>query len=209
MDQPEAKQGHSYVTGAPGELVDLFLKLIDRSPDRNPYWWYDYGQMVLGNFTAGFIPEGMDSDSAMSAVREVLESAIDAGIREDFLIKALRHHLDAFVRNRQDPAVFNRHADEMRRRMEDVIECPTALVRWREARAKVNPDYARKTDEEVIADARRTLESSVTTRHVSADDAVERWADAEEWWTISSDLLPDVVFEHWSRLNIRRDVAGE
>lgn len=200
---------HPHVTGRPGELLDLFMRVIDRSTDRDPYWWYEYGLRVLTRFTVGLFPrdpEQMGREDSMAAVREVLQSAIDAGVGEDFLLQALRRDIDEIVRNIEDPSAFNAHADSMRKTMEEVITNPAARARWREVRSRRQPEYAEKTDDEIIAEARDTIANGLTTRHVSADDALDRWTDAAEWWDVSTHLLPDVVFDHWRSLNIQRAI---
>lgn len=210
MTDDHGGQAHPRITGEAGELVDLFMRLIDRESETDPHWWFNYGQMVLFRFSRGFIGEEMQRTEAMAAVREVLMDAITTGgIRENFLISALKADLDSFVRNREDPAQFNERADLMRARMQEVIEDPESRARWQSAMAKVDPKYAAWTEDQLIEDAKRALEDSMLTRHVSADDALTRWSGGAEWWSRSNELLPDTAFEHWERLNIRRMAQGD
>ncbi|GAA2074517.1 hypothetical protein GCM10009725_03870 [Aeromicrobium tamlense] len=191
----------------PGELVELFIQFLDRETELEPHWWHTYGSFTLLNFTAGFFPEHMARGDAMGALREVLEVAInDGGVAEDFLIRALKRDLDDFVRGKEDPSAYNRTTDRTRETMRDVIENPVARANWRKAMAQVNPTYASKTDEELIADARNTIENSVTTRHLDADAVAQRWSEADEWWELSAQLLPDSLFEHWGRLRTKRAI---
>jgi hypothetical protein len=206
-DEHVHARSHRPISGAPGELVDLFIELLDRETELDPHWWYNYGSLTLLRFTAGFFTKSMDRDTAIGALREVLEQAVNQGqVAEDFLIRSLKHDLDDFVRGKEDPAIYNAHTARMREVMEDVIQDPIARARWRRSMAGVDPKYASKTDEELIADARRTLENSVTTRPLSADEVAGRWAESNEWWQLSEHLLPDSIFEHWSRLNTQRAI---
>ncbi len=201
-----AHHHHPPITGEAGELVDLFMDLIDREPEREPHWWYNYGQMVLFRFSRGFFTESMDRATAMDALREVLKEAItDGGITENFLIRSLKRDLEDWVRDRTDTSIFNKKADQARADMERIVGDPLERDRWRQSLANVNPKYATWTDEQLIEDAERMIESSPITCHVSADDAANRWADAEEWQRLGEALLPDVVFEHWQHLNIKRE----
>lgn len=201
---------HPPITGAPGELVNLFMELLDRETELDQHWWYNYGSLTLLRFSAGFFTKSMDRATAMGALREVLEHAVDKGqITEDFLIRSLKHDLDGFVRGKEDPAVYNAHTARMREVMEDVIRDPVARARWRRSMAGVNPKYANMTDEDLIADTRRTLEKGVTTRPLSADEVAGRWAESNEWWQLSERLLPDSIFEHWSHLNTQRAIEED
>jgi hypothetical protein len=176
-DEHVHAHSHRPINGAPGELVDLFIELLDRETELDAHWWYNYGSLTLLRFTAGFFPQGMERDDAMGGLREVLEQAVSQGqVAEDFLIRSLKHDLDDFVRGKEDPSIYNAHATRMREVMEDVIQDPVARERWRRSMAGVDSKYASKTDEELVADARRTLEKSVTTRPLSADEVAGRWA---------------------------------
>lgn len=187
--------------------MGLFIQLLDRETDLDPHWWFNYGSLTLLNFTAGFFTPDLDRSMAMGALREVLEKAISRGqVSEDFLISSLKRELDEFVRGKEDPSVYNGLTDRMRNAMEEVIADLGARERWRQALTKVDPKYANKTDDELIADAHDALENSVTTRHLVADEAASRWADATEWWELSARLLPDEIFKHWGRLNTLRQV---
>jgi hypothetical protein len=206
-DEHVHSHSHPPISGASGELVNLFMELLDRETEFDPHWWYNYGSLTLLRFTAGFFTESMDRATAMGALREVLEQAIDQGqVTEDFLVRSLKHDLDEFVRGKEDPAIYNAHTSRMRKTMQDVIVDPGARARWRRSMAGVDPKYASKTDEELIADARRTLAKSPVTRPLSADEVAGRWAEGTEWWRLSDQLLPESVFEHWSRLNTQRAI---
>jgi hypothetical protein len=207
MTPDGSQHPHPPITGEPGELVELFMQLVDRETELDAHWWYNYGSLTLLNFTAGFFPRDMDRTTAMGALREVLDEAVAHGrVAENFLIKALKRELDDFVRGKEDPANYNARVDRMRNTMQDVIDDPHARARWRRAMASVDVAYATKTDEELIADARKTLTNSVTTKHLSPDDVAGRWADAEQWWMIADQLLPETIFERWAHLNSQREI---
>lgn len=207
MTSHDHHHSHRPIVGLPGELVDLFMALVDRESQLEPHWWHTYGSFTLLNFTAGFFPPDMSRADAMTGLREVLEYAINRGqVSEDFLVKALKRELDDYVHGKQDPAQYNARVDKMRETMQNVIDDPIARDRWRRAMASSNPEWATKSDAEVIGDARKALENSVTTRHLSPDDVAARWAEAGEWWDVAGELLPDHIFEHWAYLKNKRDI---
>lgn len=208
----ENHEGHAHhhhhppITGEAGELVDLFMDLIDREPERDPHWWHTYGQMVLFRFSRGFFTQSMDRATAMGALREILMEAItDGGIMENFLIRSLKRDLDDWVRDRTDNLDLqqegrsgtSRHGEDCRghagaRPVAGVIGKRESEVRDVDRRATHRGRGAHDRN-------------SPITRHVSADDAANRWADAEEWQGLGEAVLPDVVFDHWQHLNIKRE----
>lgn len=185
------------------------MSLIDRAPDSDPHWWFNYGQMVLCRFSKGLMPKDMERREGMQAVREVLREAVaDGGIREDFLVQALLADLDAFVAQREDPAGREQRAREMRAHMQRVIDDPQVRARWRQSMASVDAKYGEWTDEQFEQHAKRALESSPLTNPLSAEDAAEAWLASAHWSEVRTQCLPRGAIDRWGRLNLAQAHDG-
>lgn len=199
---------HRPIQGVDGELVDLFMELIDRETNADRHWWYNLGALS-GVHIGVYARRDTSRELLMGAFRERIGDLLGEGLSESFLIKHLKGDLDDWFGTRGDTSVWDDRVDGMRQHMQNVIDDPEVRARWRDAMARRNPEWARKTDEEMIADARRTLEHSVTTRKATAEDAAQRWAEVEEWKTLSEELLPAEVYDHWTQLSIQRELEEE
>lgn len=199
---------HRPIEGIDGELVDLFMELIDRETQADPHWWYNLG--ALSGVHIGLYARRDTSRALlMAAFRERIGDLLVAELSEPFLIKHLKGDLDDWFATRGDTSVWDSKVDDMRQHMQNVIDDPEVRARWRDTLARNNREWADKSDEEMIADARRTLENSVTTRKATAEDATQRWAEADEWKALSEELLPTEIFEHWTHLSIQRGLDEE
>src|SRR3954454_21949813 len=100
-DVTEPSQPLPPVSGKRGELVDRFIRLLERESDGNPVWWQDVGSRTLLNFSSS-IARDSDWSDAMEFLRNAIEHAISQGVAEDLLIQALKRELDHVVRRRAD-----------------------------------------------------------------------------------------------------------
>lgn len=203
-----ARGMHRPIQGIDGELVDLFMELIDRETNADSYWWYNLG--ALSGVHIGLYPRRDTSrELLMRAFREQIGKLLLEGLSEPFLIRHLMGDLDDWFDGRGDTSAWDDRVDGMRQHMQKVIDDPEVRARWRDVMARRNPEWASKTDDEMIADARRTLEHSVTTRKTTAEDAAQRWAEVQEWKTLSEQLLPTGIYDHWTQLSIQRGLDEE
>ena len=198
---------HPPIAGADGELIDLFMRLIDRSPVEHPSWWSDFGLMAGMRVNAVLPPEA-GRPALMGVLRESLERIVDAGAEEDFLIRALMTDLDEYVERIGDTGGYNSHIDEMRHHLQRVIDDPAVRAEWRRVREQQDPTWAGRSDEDLVAEAREGYES-FGNKYATADDAVSRWSLRDAWRTASSELLPAAIYEHWGHLNLQRAVREQ
>ena len=200
-------QHHPAIVGEDGELVDLFISLLDRTSASGNEWWADYAWMAFRNFT--FLPHREASrPEIIEGLREILQRVIAAGLDEAFLVRSLVADLDDVVAGREDTSTSDGKVDEMRVHLRRVVEDPAVREEWRRVLGRQNPATLEKTDEQLIQYAKDAYER-FGTRYVSADDAALRWADGREWREVRQALLPEVIFEHWSRLSIQRAIDEE
>jgi hypothetical protein len=199
---------HPPITGADGELVDLFIELLDRKSDvSGTEWWDDHALMAFRNFTL-LPPRGASRELVIGGLREMIERILGAGLNEAFLVRALITDLDAVMAGREDTSRTDRAIDDMREHLQRVIEDSATRDEWRQIMARQDPKYLTMTDEQMISDSQGSYDR-FATRYVSADEAAERWTDATEWRELRHSLLTDVIFEHWNGLNIQRGIEGQ
>lgn len=204
---PHRDHEHPPITGTHGELVDLFIRVLDRTSATGNEWWADYGLMAFRNFT--LLP-GRDASRTdiLEGLTLILHSVISAGLDESFLIHALVVDLDEIVASREDTSGTDSKVDEMRAHLQRVVEDPTTRGQWRQVLGRRNPELLDKTDDEIIQEAKGAYER-FGRHYVSAEDASQRWAEGREWRETRRLLLPDVIFEHWHGLNIQRELEVE
>jgi hypothetical protein len=193
---------HRRIYGTDGELIDLFMTLINRSPGDYAQWWYDYGALV-GVRIGVALPPDVSRAEAMGALRTAMERIVAAGLEEAFLVRALKTDLDASLDSMGDTGGYDAKIEELRQHLQRVIEDPVVRASWRRSRAEREPEWLTKSDEDVIADARAGYDS-FGRKMTTADGAAERWAAVTAWRAAASELLPDAIYDHWSHLNINQ-----
>ena len=186
--------------------MELFVQLLDREAQSDSHWWYNLGAMS-GVHVGLYVRRDTSRELLMGAFRERIANLLTQGLSEPFLIRHLWNDLDDWVRGRADTSRWDAHADRIKATMQDVIDDPSARARWREQMARQSPEWANKSDDELVADARRTIADSPITRRTTAEDAAQKWAELAEWEELSSDLLPPEIYDHWTRLNIAAEQA--
>ncbi|MCW2854204.1 MAG: hypothetical protein JWM84_3868 [Nocardioides sp.] len=198
---------HPPITGSHGELVDLFIELLDRTSATGNEWWGDYGMMAFRHFTS--LPSlDASREEVLEGLTAILHSVISAGLDESFLIHALVVDIDEIVASREDTSGTDSRIDEMRAHLQRVVEVPEIREQWRQILGRRDPGKLEKTDEEMIEDAKEAYER-FGRRYVSAEDASQRWAEGREWREARTALLPDVLFEHWRGLSIQRAIDAD
>jgi hypothetical protein len=194
------------ITGAPEELIDRLMTLLDRSPAEEPHWWSDYGFMVMvpiGASSAGIPDRDQpgDRDRFIADLRRQLVRLCDVGIDEGFLVTSVIRYLDEWADGRGDVARHNERMTRMRERLQHVIDDPVALASFRRTMAHTpsGERTAAMSDEELIADIRRSLETG-PFRVADLDEALSRWSAADGWREARGELLPDSAIERWESL---------
>ena len=179
------------VRGDAGELID---RLIECCTSHDEPWAFN--NLALLSAQIGLRPPGRpwQQDRYSEQVRQHLTKIGTLGLREHLLVGALRDALGRFWKVRADVEAADRQADNFR----EVIE-----------HAQDNPvDYLGRfgdSVEEVAQWAAETLtKPNPLIRAVSADDAAQRWADAERWAEATQRLLSDEVLERWVDLLLRQ-----
>jgi hypothetical protein len=195
------------ITGADGELVERLVALLDRAPDDYPAWWSDYGLMV-GIRVGVALPVAYDHQAVprsvlAESIRQQLMHLIEE-VDEAFLVRALRRDLDDFAQGSADTKAWDDRAAEFRAFQQQVIDDPEIRAEWRDRMTMQRPEYAGMSDDEMIADARRTLERSPMAQPVDADEAGRRWAASQAWLAASESLLGEKIIEHWKHLWIKQ-----
>lgn len=191
------------ITGEDGELVERLVSLLDRAPEDNPSWWSDYGLMV-GIRICVALPAQYDAQTVprevlAAAIREQLLHLVDE-VDEAFLVRAVRRDLDEFADRRGDTKAYDQEVQKFRDFQQQVIDDPEVRAEWRDRLTMQRAEYAGMTDDEMIEDAKRTLERSPMAQPVVADEAARRWADSQAWLTASRQAVGDDVIEHWKHL---------
>lgn len=178
------------------------MSLIDRAPEDNPTWWYDYGVMAGRRVNALLRPEA-GRQALMDLLHQSLTNFVAAGLDEAFLVRALVADLNEFAERMGDTGGYDAKIDEMRTNLLQIIEEPSARAAWRKIREAQDPEWLGRTDEDLIADARAGYES-FGRKYATADDAAERWAAKEAWMAASAEVFPPGLFDHWTSLNTSR-----
>lgn len=130
---------HRPIQGVDGELVDLFMELVDRETSADPLWWFNLGALAgtnIGLYVRADTPRAL----MMGAFRERVGDLLSAGLSEPFLIKHLTGDLDEWFAHRGDTGAWDSRVDEMREHLQKVIDDPEVRARWRDALMRTNPE---------------------------------------------------------------------
>lgn len=193
---------HLPITGEDGELIDLFIALVDQAPAAYPDWWYDLG-VTAGLCVSAVLRPEAGRDALMDLLRGSLRRIVLAGAEEAFLIRSLVRDVDEYVDRVGDTAAYDAGIDRMRAHLVRIIDDPEELARWRRIREAQDPNWVGRSDEELIADAREGYER-FGGRYATPDEAVTRWSLREEWRRQAAGLLSPTLYEHWTALNAQR-----
>lgn len=195
------------ISGADGELIDLFLGLIDRSPAEHPNWWYDFGVTAGLRVDAVLRPED-GRPALMRLLRNSLVRIVEAGAAEDFLIHALMSDLDEYAARIGDTGAYDAKIDDMRNHLLQVISDPVVRAQWRRIREQQDPSWIGRSDEDFIAEARAGYES-FGRKYATVDDAANRWSLRDAWRSESAAVLPAGIYGHWSHRNTQRAIRAQ
>lgn len=195
------------ISGADGELVELFMGLIDRSPAEHPNWWYDFGVTAGLRVDAVLRPED-GRPALMRLLRTSLVRIVEAGAAEDFLIHALMSDLDEYAAHIGDTGAYDANIDDMRNHLLQVISDPVVRAQWRQIREQQDPSWIGRSDEDFIAEARDGYES-FGRKFATADDAANRWSLRDAWLSESAALLPEGIYRRWSHRSTQRAIRAQ
>ena len=192
------------IVGADGELIELFIGLIDRSPAEEPSWWYDFG-ISTGFRVNALLPPEAGRRALIELLRTSLRRIVDAGLSEEFLIRSLMTDLDEYSERIGDTGSYDSRIDDMRDHLQRVISDPAVRAQWRRIREQQDPTWIGRSDEAFIADAQEAYER-FGYKYATVDDASSRWTLREAWRVASTAALPSSVYEQWSRRRNTREL---
>lgn len=193
---------HEPIVGFDGELIELFMGLVDRSPADEPSWWYDFGIIAGLRVNVVLRPEAGRS-ALMEHLRSALTRIVEAGLTEDFLIRSLMTDLDAYADRISDTGSYDARIDEMRDHLRRVIDDPVVRGQWRLVREQQDPTWLGKSDEAFIEEAREAYER-FGNKYATVDDAASRWTLCDTWRAAAEAALPSGIYDQWSHRNNER-----
>lgn len=133
-------------------------------------------------------------DEYFSRVRRRLEALVRAGMREDFLVRALRDEVTARVQGFARTEEANTRREELRAGLERTASDPDAIASFRAHLAETDPDATGLDDEEVTA---RLQDLASTMRPMATSDEQEAWNRARWWQDTVSRLISDTALATW------------
>lgn len=171
------------ITGEDGELIDRLVVLSDRSTTTNPRWWHT-ATFFAGLPVHAFVTPNMARETALEHLRNRLQSVVAAGVDEDFLVGHVASEVDSYYWRRADPLNWHVHGLNIARR-----------------RARQRRETGRPLSRESASEAQELQGATGRWPYpISADDASQRWAEAEEWARARGAVLPRVALRHWRML---------
>lgn len=203
------------IEGNPGELVDRFVDAVN-APDEHD--WQNLSFFVVatigGEELASAVPDtgppvpgsygerlrethtvvGREDYFHLIAVR--LYRLVASGLREDFLVRALRDELTARCQGLARTEEGDTRVEELRTSIERGAKDPVRIADFRARLAARDPEAARMTDAEV-ADRLRSLASHL--QPISHESAKDRWASVERWATHAEAVSDAVIAEWWDK----------
>jgi len=202
------------VKGVPGELIDRFIWAID-SPSEHD--WSNLGFYVRfalgGDQFAGIDPDTgkepapgtvgakrretrrvVSRDEYISRMEDRLAELVLSGVREDFLVRALRDELTGHVRWFADVEEGTTRRQEMKESIERDIQDPDFLANYRKLMARRDPEAGKLDDKTLIERLRDTAEH--IGKPVSREQEREAW-EASERWNERAAVISDDVLATW------------
>lgn len=200
------------IEGNPGELVDRFVDAVN-SPDEHD--WQDLSFFVVatvgGEEFASAIPDtgppvpgsygeklretyavvSREDYFRRMAVR--LYRLVAFGLREDFLVRALRDELTARCQELARTEEGDTRVEELRASIERGASDPERIADFRARLAARDPEAGQMTDAEV-ADRLRSLASRL--QPISHDSAKDRWSRVTRW-THRAEAVSDAAIAGW------------
>jgi hypothetical protein len=184
------------LTGAPGELVQRLIYLLDQEPPCDPLWTQNLGWPAGIKFDVS--PDRDESsESFLRRYIHHLNAILRLGVDEALIVSAARAQMDKWVNERADDMhKANQERSKFRAFLTETLEDPLGIDRHREK----HPDDTR-SDDEIRASLRRTIDFM---QPISAEDATRNWAVQEHYQAEVAQWLSDDVISEWEELRLRR-----
>jgi hypothetical protein len=205
--------------GAQGELVTRLVAAVFAPEDRD---WMDLG-IFLANLVGGdeldnVMPDDrkehapgtvgalMHKTATLVGRREYSERAaarilqlVRSGVREDFLVRALRDELTATMHHMAHTEVGNTRRKADAARMQETVQDPAAIESFRRSWAKTDPEAAKLSDEEIAKQLGETAERF--GKPMSRKEEQDHWARSTRW-SSRAQAVSDQVIETWRNRNM-------
>jgi len=208
--------------GVDGELVDRLLEAMN-SPDAEDWanlgWFMVYA--VGGDELTSVVPDTgkepnpgsvaaekrkthglVNRDEYFRRMRARLLRLIRSGVREDFLVSALRNELTSHLQRFAQTEAADDRRQATRERLEHIAASPERIAEFRDTLARRDPEALKRSDQEIARDLRRMAESVGPITRAEAEEAwsrVTRWNERRE-------VISDAVIAEWEDRYARRMV---
>lgn len=209
-------------TGIDGELVDRLIGAVNSHDDD----WVDLSWFLV--FAVGGAelwaaepdtgrdpPPGsvgaerrktrqlLSRPAYVERVRERLMSLVRSGVREDFLVRAVRDELTTNRQEFADTEGASTRREEMRARIERDASSPEAVAAFRAALSRSDPEAASLTDAD-ISERLRRMAGSELLGPMSPRAEQEAWARVARWNDQVAARLSDRALAVWFDRHGRR-----
>lgn len=185
----------SQLTGEDGQLVDRLIAALDTGGSADDGWLYDAVPPVATAISAEDACPGRGPVD-LFRIRERMIDVLEAGVAEDFLIRALRNAItEQFDRYASVGPHVNQRRATYRSDIEMALRDP---VHFAEVRARY-PDLLDLNDAQI----RKQLKHLLTVLHpLDVDEAAHYWAMSNRWATLRESYLSDEDFRLWAKRRI-------
>lgn len=208
--------------GADGELVDRLLAAVNSSHDRD---WVELGWflifavggaelMAIEPDTGREPPPGsvgekrrktselVTRSSYIDRIRRRLLSMVRSGVREDFLVRALRDDLTAHCHEFARTEAANTRREEFRARIERGAASAETLAAFRASLAEDDPAAALLNDDQ-IAQRLRDMASSDLLKPMSRENEQDAWDRTSRWNDQVAAAVSDQALAVWMDRRVR------
>jgi len=133
-------------------------------------------------------------DEYLSRIRERLAALVLSGVREDFLVRALRNELTAHMQTYAQTEATKDKREARQEEMEQHARDPKFIAVFREGMAKRDPEAAKLSDQ-AIAGRLRDM-ARWAGKPMSREEEEKAWASSARWIERSK-VVSDEVLEKW------------
>ncbi|MDQ6879254.1 MAG: hypothetical protein M3082_16485 [Candidatus Dormibacteraeota bacterium] len=215
MDEPD---------GVAGELIDRLLWAVNAPEGRD---WLDHGFYLVfavgGPELAGIEPDSgppvpgsygekvratrqvVSRDEYLDRIGERLAALVLSGVREDFLVRALRNELTAHMQTYAQTEATKDKRDARREEIEQHARDPEFIAAFRERMAKRDPEDAKLSDQ-AIAGRLRDMARRVG-KPMFREEEERAWASSARWIERSK-VVSDEVLEKWADRYAQRVIGS-
>lgn len=204
------------VQGTDGELIDRFMTVIDSGDDDE--WTLlailvaftiggreldravpDTGAQPIPGTMGAIIREThgpLRRNEYFGCIRRRLVDLVESGVREDFLIRALRDDLTVHLQEFAQTEAADTRREKTRAQLESDAADPQRIADFRARLAGTDPDAANATDEE-LAEQLRGLAASLAP--ISREQRQKAWAQITRW-NRRTEALSDHALATWAEI---------